>query len=326
MYARLRLSLLLALPLLSLPGQAEEKTLEPLPAVAPAPDDNPTTEERVALGRRLFFEPLLSGDNSMSCATCHAPEKGFGDGVSLGKGAGGRELARNSQTVLNTGFFSSLFWDGRAASLEEQALGPITSPDEMAQDVDELVDELAAIPSYVAEFKRVFGREVNVDDIARALAAYQRKLITLNSPFDRYLAGDEDALSPAAKQGLALFRGDADCIRCHNGPLLSDGKFYRVGVNNTDVGRAAVTNDPKDRYRFRTPTLRNVAETGPYMHDGSMETLFDVVEFYYRRVPQSGPEGTTLDIESLLWQSYSEIDLIVAFLESLSGELPAQAR
>jgi cytochrome c peroxidase len=317
---------MLAIPLLCGLGQADQQILLPLPAQAPAPEDNPTTEQRVALGRRLFFDPLLSGDNQMSCATCHAPEKGFGDGLPLGKGAGGRELSRNSQTVLNTGFFSNLFWDGRAASLEEQALGPITSPDEMAQDVDELVGELAAVPSYVAEFERVFGKPVNADDIARALATYQRSLIALNSPFDRYLAGDEDALSPAAKEGLALFRGDADCIRCHNGPLLSDGKFYRVGVNNTDVGRVAVTDNPEDRYRFRTPTLRNIAETGPYMHDGSMKSLFDVVEFYYRRVPENGPDGTSLDVESLLWQSYSEIELIVAFLESLSGELPAATR
>jgi len=262
----------------------------------------------------------------MSCATCHAPEKGFGDGLPRGKGAGGRELSRNSQTVLNTGFLSSLFWDGRAASLEEQALGPITSPDEMAQDVDELVNELAAIPGYVDEFKRIFGKPVNADDIARALAAYQRSLITLSSPFDLYLAGNEDALSSAAKEGLALFRGDAGCVRCHNGPLLSDGKFYRLGVNNADVGRGGVTGAPEDRYRFRTPTLRNVAETGPYMHDGSLETLFDVVEFYYRRIPKSGPDGTSLDVESLLWQSYSEIELIVAFLESLSGETPATAQ
>jgi len=184
-----------------------------------------------------------------------------------------------------------------AASLEEQALGPITSPDEMAQDLDELVEELGAIPSYVEEFERSFGSTVNEEDIARALAAYQRSLITLNSPFDRYLAGDENALSPAAKEGLRLFRGDAACVRCHNGPLLSDGKYYQLGVNNADLGRGSVTGNAEDRYRFRTPTLRDIADTGPYMHDGSLETLFDVVEFYYRRVPGSGPEGTALDVD-----------------------------
>ena len=158
--------------------------------------------------------------------------------------------------------------------------------------------------------------------IARALAAYQRTLITPDSPFYRYLAGDTDALSWAAKEGLALFRGDAGCIRCHDGPMLTDGKFHRLGVGGAeDLGRGGVTGVEEDRYRFRTPPLRNIAETGPYMHDGSLETLFDVVEFYYRRVPRRGPEGLPLDVEPLMGQSYSEIDLIVEFLRSLSGDV-----
>ena len=300
-------------------GQAQ-RPLSPLPEAAPAPPDNPTTVARVELGRQLFFDPVLSGNNSMSCATCHVPEKGFADGLSASIGARGQELTRNTPTVLNAGFLESLLWDGRVSSLEEQALGPISSPDEMDQDLDSLVEELAADPDYAGAFRRVFGQPVNIQDVARALAAYQRTLVTPNSAFDRYLAGDDDALSPAAKDGLELFRGAAGCIRCHDGPMLTDGKFYRLGGGGEDVGRATVTGAADDRYRFRTPTLRNVAETGPYMHDGSLETLFDVVELYYRRIPLQGPEGLPLDLEPLLGQSYSEIDLIVAFLRSLSGE------
>jgi len=301
-------------------SQAAQQPLVPLPQMAPAPQDNPSSEDRVELGRQLFFDARLSGGNGMSCATCHVPKKGFTDGLRRAKGAGGKELSRNTPTVLNVGFFSDLFWDGRAASLEEQALVPIESPDEMAQDLDSLVDELAAVPSYAEQFPRAFDRPVNKQDIARALAAYQRTLVTRNSPFDRYLGGEGDALNLAAKEGLDLFRGAAGCGRCHNGPLLSDGKYYRLGISRADPGRAGVTGDEQDRYKFRTPTLLNIAETGPYMHDGSLETLFDVVEFYYRRVPPRGPDGLALDVEPLLGQSYSEIDAIVEFLKSLSGE------
>ena len=300
-----------------------QRPLGQLPSEAPAPAQNPTTHARVELGRRLFFDKRLSGDNGMSCATCHVPAKGFADGLPRAIGAGGKELARNTPTVLNVGFFSSFLWDGRAASVEEQALGPIESPQEMDQDLDALVNELAAVPSYAEEFQQTFGRALNKQDIARALAAYQRTLVTPNSPFDLYLGGDADALSSAAKEGLELFQGAADCIRCHDGPLLSDGKYYRLGVGGRDTGRGGVSGLEDDRFRFRTPTLRNIAETGPYMHDGSLETLFDVVEFYYRRVPQQGPGGLPLDVEPLLGQSYSEIDLIVEFLRSLSGTVVA---
>ena len=306
-------------------ARADEQTLVRLPSMSPAPQENPTSEERVELGRQLFFEETLSGDNSMSCATCHQPEKGFGDGLPRAEGAEGKDLSRNTPTVLNVGFFSTFFWDGRAATLEEQALAPIESADEMAQDLDRLVDELAVIPNYAGQFQSAFGRPINKVDIARALAAYQRTLITPLSPFDRYLAGDSDALSPAAEEGLELFRRSAGCIRCHNGVLLSDGKYYRLGIGSGDRGRAEVTGRDEDRYKFRTPTLRNVAETGPYMHDGSLRTLFDVVEFYYRGVPQRGPEGLPIDVEPLLGQSYSEIGAIVAFLRSLSGDVPVGA-
>jgi cytochrome c peroxidase len=296
--------------------------LAALPSSVPSPEDNMMTPDKVSLGKQLFFDPRLSGDNTMSCATCHLPEKAFGDGLARSKGAGGKKLTRNTPTLLNVGFHSSFFWDGRAASLEDQALGPIQSPDEMNQDLEQLVKELASVPEYAKQFQGVFGRPVNQHDIAKALAAFQRTLVTRNSPLDRYLAGDKNALSSRAKEGIELFVGAADCIRCHSGPLLSDGKYYRLGIGHGDQGRGAVTGKREELYQFRTPSLRDVARTGPYMHDGSLDTLYDVVQFYFRGVPSRGPDGLNLDVEPLLGQSYSDIDAVVEFLKSLSGEPP----
>ena len=295
--------------------------LVPLPEDVPAPKDNPTTAAKVELGKMLFFDPRLSGDNKMSCATCHIPNKAFGDGLAVSPGAGGKLLERNTPTCLNVGFFESYFWDGRAGGLEEQALGPIQSPVEMNQDLDELEAELGAISGYVAEFNKAFSTKPNRQGIAKALAAFQRTLVTGPSPFDRFLKGEEDALSEEAQAGLKLFRGEAGCINCHHGPLLSDDKFYRLGVSHKDEGRAKVTGKKEDRFRFRTPTLRNIAETGPYMHDGSQKTLEDVVTYYYRGIPDSGPDGLPPDTPALMGRSFSEISHLVEFLESLSGKI-----
>ena len=307
------------------PGSKKPKSKSLLVALPERPADppqNPTTPGKVSLGKQLFFDPRLSGDNDMSCATCHAPDKAFGDGVALNKGHGGKTLARNTQSCLNVGFFSTFFWDGRASTLEEQALGPIQSPDEMNQDLDQLEAELYAIPDYVAQFQSVFGSKPQRDGIAKALAAYQRTLVTGPSDFDRYLMGDKSALSADAKRGLELFEGEARCIECHNGPLLSDGKFYRLGVSEKDEGRAKITGKKEDRFRFRTPALRNIADTGPYMHDGSLKTLDEVVTFYYRGIPRTGTDGLTPDAPDLGGQSFSEVPYLVAFLQSLSGKAP----
>ncbi len=302
--------------------EADSAELMPLPNTATAPKDNPTTPAKVELGKLLFFDPRLSGDNKISCATCHIPNQAYSDGLALSPGAGGKPLERNTQTCLNVGFFRTYFWDGRANSLEGQALIPIQSTVEMNQDLDKLEAELAAIPAYVSEFKKVFNTNPDRDGIAKALAAFQRTLVTGPSPLDRYLAGDKDALSSEAERGLNLFRGEAGCIDCHNGPLLSDGKFYRLGVSHMDEGRAKVTGKKEDRYRFRTPSLRNVAETGPYMHDGSQKTLDDVVTFYFRGIPDSSLDGLTPDRSALSGQSFSDIAPIVEFLKSLSGKAP----
>lgn len=303
-------------------ANSKEPRLVPLPRLAPAPEDNPTTPAKVELGKKLFFDQRLSGNNEMSCASCHLPDKAYGDGLALSPGAGGKLLTRNTQTCLNVGFFDALFWDGRAKSLEEQALVPIESAAEMNQDLVELETELAEIPGYVLEFQQVFGKGPDREGIAKALAAFQRTLVTEPSPFDRYLAGDKGALSADAKRGLELFQGEAGCIECHHGPLLSDGKFYRLGASYRDEGRAKVTGDREDRYRFRTPTLRNVGETAPYMHDGSMKTLDEVVTFYFRGIPSTAFDGLDPDTMALSGQSFSEIDSVVAFLESLSGKSP----
>ena len=319
------LSLIIVLLTLVLPATAKErkpKLLVPLPTQIPAPKHNPATPEKIALGKQLFFDPRLSGDNTMSCATCHSPKKALGDGLPQAKGVGEKLLARNSQTLLNVGLYESYFWDGRAKSLEEQALGPIQSPDEMNQDLDQLEQELNAVPGYVRQFQNVFGTQVTRLGIAQALATFQRTLVTEPAPFDLYLQGDKSALSKSAQRGLDLFTGEAGCVRCHQGPLLSDGKFYRLGVSSDDEGRAGVTKKQEDRAKFRTPSLRNIAETGPYMHNGSMKTLDEVVTYYYRGVPSISPQGDELDIQPLIGQSFSEIPDLVAFLKSLSGKPP----
>jgi cytochrome c peroxidase len=293
-----------------------------LPASVASPRDNPTTPDKVVLGKQLFFDPRLSGDNRMSCANCHPPDKAFADGLPRAKGARGIELSRNTPTLLNVGFQTAYLWDGRAVSLEEQALLPIQSSEEMNQDLEALEKELNAIPGYLVQFEAVFGSGATRSSIAKALAAFQRTLVSRNSPFDRYLAGEKNALSEDAQHGWELFKGDAGCIRCHNGPNFSDSKFYRLGTTFRDRGRGAITREKRDDYAFRTPGLRDVAKTGPYMHDGSLATLSQVVEFYYRGVPPSSPDGLPLSITALTGQSYSEISAIVAFLESLTGAAP----
>lgn len=293
--------------------------LVPIPASTPQPQANPSTEQKVVLGKTLFFDPRLSGNNRISCASCHIPSKGFGDGKPLSSGFTGEKLARNTPTVLNTGFQRQLFWDGRTQSLEEQALMPIQSAQEMNQEMKELVRELKATAEYPKLFLDAFDDGVTAENIAKALASYERSLVSKLTDFDKYLKGDEQALSISARRGMELFEGDAGCIRCHNGPLLSDGKYYRLGVGRGDLGRGAVTNRREDRYRFRTPSLRDVSLTGPYMHDGSMNTLYQVVEYYYRGIPTRGPEGLDLDVEPLSDRSFTEIDDLVAFLKALTS-------
>lgn len=227
--------------LLSAEGPKMDSVLAPLPQVAVAPNDNPTTPAKVELGKKLFFDPRLSGDNTISCASCHMPDNAYGDGLALSPGAGGKPLDRNTQTCLNVGFLTTFFWDGRASSLEEQALGPIQSSVEMNQDLRELEAELSAIPGYVAEFKEVFGTQPSSADTAKALAAFQRTLVTEPSPLDRYLAGDKNALSADARRGLELFRGEAGCL-----PSSACRSFCTTSPS--------ITGSSPETYRLSEPT------------------------------------------------------------------------
>ncbi len=313
------------------------------------PPESPVTPERVSLGRRLFYEKRLSKDATVSCATCHAPDKGFADPRKVSEGVGGKKGARNAPTVLNAVFNEFQFWDGRAPSLEEQSKGPMTNPVEMAFDSHEdVVKTLRAIPEYDQQFRKVFGHDPTIDDIAMAIATFERTVVSGNSPFDRFIAGDEAALSESAERGWTLWNTKARCNTCHPfgdaTPNFSDNKFHNIGVaaknrdfaalareaasvgdpqklafnaDLTELGRFIVTRQPKDIGAFKTAGLRDIALTAPYMHDGSEATLLDVVSFYDR----GGEPNPYLDggIVALKLTDQEKRDL-VAFMESLTGE------
>ena len=301
----------------------------PAPRANPAlplvtvPADNPQTEAKVALGAQLFFDPRLSADGTISCATCHDPDKAWANHDPVDTGIEGRKGTRNSGTILDAAYMDFQFWDGRARTLEEQALGPIHNPAEMGETLENVVRKLDAIEGYRRQFNVVFGTGVTTDGIAKAIAAFERSVLSGPSPYDRYLAGDKSAMSAEAIRGLRIFNGKAKCKTCHGGPMLSDQGFHNIGVGmdrpRPDIGREAVTNEPKDRGRFKTPTLRNVALTWPYMHDGSEKTLADVVAFYNR----GGLPNPNLDIFVMpLELTGDEQKDLVAFLEALTGSLP----
>src|SRR3989338_4298580 len=295
----------------------------PLPPVT-VPANNPQTAAKVELGRKLYFDPRLSGNNWISCATCHNPVLGFTDGLPrmLG-GPASKEGCRNSPTIINSAYNELQFWDGRAATLEEQALGPIQNPNEMFETLDNVVKKLSGIPGYVKAFKEVFGTDVTADGIAKAIAAFERTIVFTNSPFDRYMLGDEHAMSESAKRGMNLFNDKAECIKCHNGPNFTDNKFHNIGVPadgplKEDLGRFNVTKVEADKGAFKTPTLRNVTETGAYMHNGFFPTLFEVVQFY------NGGGGRSENKSSLIHGlnlTAQEVNDLTEFLKALTGEL-----
>lgn len=289
----------------------------------PIPDDNPMTQEVLELGQTLFFDPRLSGNNEVSCATCHDPNMGYGDDRPTFKTFDGGNGARNSPTVINSGYYSVNFWDGRAASLEEQALGPIENPNEMNQSLNELIPELRAIDGYEALFTTAFTDGITEQNIAKALAAFQRQIVVKDTPYDRFLDGDMTALSQAELRGLRLFTGRAFCSTCHNGPNLSDNQFYNIGLNTDDKGRFEITKDENDLGRIRTPGLYGITHTAPYMHNGSIESLEEVIEFYDRG--GDGHPNTSFFIKQFmqpLGLSKAEKDDLLAFLTSLGGEVP----
>ena len=288
----------------------------------PIPAHNLQTDAKVELGKMLFFDTRLSKGNAISCAFCHNPGTGWADARQFSVGVGGGQGGRQAPTVLNTGYQTFQFWDGRAGSLEEQALGPIQNPIEMAETLPNVVKKLSAVPEYKKRFREVFGTEVSAEGIARAIAAFERTVVSTNSAYDKYLAGDKAALSEAAARGLALFTGKARCALCHNGSNFTDNRFHNLGVPQAgslkeDLGRYAVTKQEQDRMAFKTPTLRSVALTAPYMHDGVFKTLDEVIEFYNKgggAVPGKDVFMTPLSLNDQEKKDLGE------FLKALTGE------
>lgn len=286
--------------------------LVPLSGAPPFPADNPPTPAKIRLGEELFFDTILSGNGRRSCGTCHKRELHFMDGLSRGWGLDESELPRKTPGLLNVGWQRSLFFDGRIKSLEKQVSKPLENHREMALDPDEAVARIRSDPYYVREFDRAFpGEEISFELVAKAVASFERTLVSYDSDFDRYMLGDEAALSPAAKRGLALFRGKAECIRCHNGPLLTDHDFHFTGVSERDGHEKRGT-------KYKTQSLRDSVRRYSYMHNGRMMNIRQVLEHYDRG--GSAPEGLAPEIRPL-GLSDGEKDDLVAFLGSLNGRV-----
>ncbi len=274
-----------------------------LDAYLPVPDHNPLTREKVELGKKLFFDTRLSRDQTVSCATCHIPESAFTDERPVGVGIAGRKGRRRVPRIVNRGYGKSFFWDGRAATLEEQVLKPIQDPNEM----DLTLPEAAARTG------------LSVEAVQQSLASYVRTILSGDSPYDRYLLGDPAALAPQQRLGLRLFTGKAGCASCHIGPNLTDERFHNTGIGwPNDPGRFAVTGREPDRGAFKTPGLREVARTPPYMHDGSIRTLEEVIDFY----DKGGKPNPAFDPEVReLRLTAGEKAALAAFLKALNGTL-----
>ncbi|MGA9643729.1 MAG: cytochrome c peroxidase [Terriglobales bacterium] len=311
-------------------------TIQPplgLPAV-PIPADNPPTAETIALGRQLYYDPILSADNTISCASCHGPEVGFTDRNSFSIGVGGKKGGRHSPTVINSAYNTLQFWDGRAPSLEEQAKGPMANPVEMATTHDAVVARLQADPKYVAQFKQAWGTgRITIDLVVKSIASFERTVLCGNSAFDRFYYGhDKTALSESAQRGLKLFVDPkkGNCAVCHTigekYALFTDNKFHNLGIgadingNLNDLGRFDQTKNAADTGAFKTPTLRNIAQRAPYFHDGSFPTLKDALGHYIG----GGNANAHLDKEmhELDFLSFDERDDILAFLNSLTAKMP----
>lgn len=252
------------------------------PAKIPDSKANPSTPEKVALGRMLFFDPRLSGSGVISCGTCHNPALGWGDALPKGLGHMGNRLGRHTPTIIDVAFGEPYFWDGRAATLEDQAKGPLTSAAEMNMPAEIAIGRILSIPAYVDAFDRAFpGRGVSLDSFAAAVACFERTVVSSSAPFDKWVQGDEQAVSPAAKRGFVLFNGKANCAACHSGWRMTDDGFHDIGLASTDRGRAAIAPGIVQlEHAFKTPTLRNINQRAPYMHDGSLTTLPAVIDHY----------------------------------------------
>ncbi len=289
-----------------------------LPAV---PDDpqNPSTPAKIKLGRQLFEDTRLSGDQSLACMSCHPREMGYTEAVQFSEGFEGNPMPRHTPTLLNAGYYRYINWDGKFTSTAQLVPAILANPRNMnLQDESVLISRLESVPEYRAAFREVFGGPPTKQRVSQALDVYVRSLTTPNSPFDRYVAGDRNALTDAQKRGLMLFVGKADCTMCHRGPNFEDDQFHALGVKGEDPGRYKVTGAEADRFAFKTPTIRNVELTAPYMHDGSLNTLRDVINFYNAGGGEQQPKSMLLRRLNLTEREKSDL---VAFLESLTGEV-----
>ncbi|MDH5326397.1 MAG: tryptophan tryptophylquinone biosynthesis enzyme MauG [Gammaproteobacteria bacterium] len=284
------------------------------------PAKNQTTPQRVQLGKTLFFDPRLSGSNWISCATCHNPAMGWSDGLPTAIGNNQQLLERATPTITNVAYNKLHMWDGRFRSLEKQALGPIEAPEEMNQNVDELVKELSSLADYVKMFEAAYpGEGISKDTIAKALANFQRTIVASNSPFDEWIKGKEGAISIAAKNGFKLFNGKANCNKCHMGHNFADNGFHNIGLKNSgdDQGRFSIRPVEISKGAFKTPTLRDITKTAPYMHNGIYATLEEVIDHYDR----GGDIKSNLspNIEPLNLSKIEKQELL-EFLKSLVGD------
>jgi cytochrome c peroxidase len=289
------------------------------PESIPFPAANPFTTQKAELGRMLFFDPLFSASQSISCASCHNPGLSWGDGRSRARGEGAAPMALRSPSLLNVAWMPRLGWDGKFRDLESVAFAPITGAANMNLPQPTLIARLSAVPGYVEAFSSVFGEEgITRHTIELALATYERTLVSQDAPFDRWIEGDVDAISPAAQRGFDLFNGKARCSGCHSGWPFSDGSFHDIGVGrDADIGRGRLfPTSVKLRYAFKTPTLRDVARRAPYMHDGSISTLAEVIELYDRGGIER-PSRSEL-ISPLMLSQQEKADLL-AFLETLTS-------
>jgi cytochrome c peroxidase len=287
---------------------------------APVPPDNPQTAEKIRLGKQLYFDARLSKDNTISCATCHSPTMGWSDAGPTSTGINRQKGGRRSPPSSNAAYNPLQFWDGRASTLEEQAKGPIQNPVEMGNSHEAVVQMLRATPGYVDEFKAAFGTsEITIDQVAQAIAAFERTIVTTDSPFDRYALGDHQALTELEKRGLEIYNGKGHCSCCHWGPAFSDGRFHNLGVPSTDpakpdLGRSEISERAADTGAFKTPTMRDVGLRPPYLHTGAENTLEDVIVFYNKG---GGLQDRNLDPMMVpLGLSRSEITALVAFLRT----------
>ncbi len=289
----------------------------------PIPADNPMTVEKVELGKMLYFDKRLSKDSTVSCASCHMPEHAYAEPRSTSAGIKDQIGPVNSPHVLNSAYATTMFWDGRMKTLEEQAAGPVGNPIEMGDDINDVAKELNAIPAYKSRFMKVFGKAADPDGITKAIAAFERTLISGNSPFDRYRNGDKNAISKDAQEGWALFNQKL-CATCHTPPLFSNWGFYNAGVGSGsgEEGRMAVSGIPSDKGAFRVSSLRNITDTAPYFHDGKTKTLEEAVRF----MAGGGKDNPNLHalLRAVKAQNITdaEIKKLLAFLKSLTGEYP----